>query len=128
MSSTPINQQAKEAQQMHKNLTIDGVEYAPIIHTTDDMVIVRSRDAGVFAGRVISREGAEVTLADARRIWYWDGAATLSELAVCGTSKPGTCKFPVAVPEIVVLGVCEVIPMTEQAVASIAAVPVWSES
>ncbi len=90
-------------------------------------VLIRSRDAGVFVGVLVERTGAEVTLADARRIWYWAGAATLSELAVKGTSKPTECKFPASVPTITVLGVCEVIPVTDAAWQSIAAVHVWSQ-
>lgn len=89
-------------------------------------VIVRSRDAGVFAGNLKSRNGAEVELTDARRLWYWDGAATLSELAMSGVSKPQNCKFPVAVSEITVLGVCEVIPATEACRKSVASVEPWS--
>ena len=49
--------------------------------------IVRTQSAGVFAGTLQSREGQEVTLTDARRLWYWDGAASLSQLAVSGVSK-----------------------------------------
>ena len=37
-------------------------------------VIVRSRDAGVLAGILVSKNGDEVKLKDARRIWYWSGA------------------------------------------------------
>ena len=113
------------------SITIDDVVYVradSVPVPTGDHVMVRSRDAGVFAGRLISRTGAEVELADARRIWRWEGAATLSELAIRGTAKPSSCKFPAPVPSIVVLGVCEVIPMTDHAVASIAAVPVWSQT
>ena len=113
-------------------ISIDGTDYVradSISPTIDgDHVIVRSRDAGVFAGILVCRDGSEVDLANARRIWYWDGAATLSELATKGTSKPAKCKFPAPVAEITVLGVCEVIPMTSAAVASIASVPVWSQS
>jgi hypothetical protein len=93
----------------------------------DVKVIVRSSDAGVFYGELEGREGSEVTLSGARRIWYWDGAASLSELASEGTSKPGNCKFPVATEGThIVLGVCEIIPVTERAQASIEAVPIWS--
>jgi hypothetical protein len=63
-------------------------------------VIIRTESAGVFAGYLQSKEGTEVTLVDARRIWYWAGAFTLSQLAVDGTSQPGNCKFPVAVEKI----------------------------
>lgn len=88
-------------------------------------VIVRTQSAGVFAGVLTSKTGSEVVLTDARRLWYWAGAASLSQLAVDGTSAPKSCKFPVAVPEITLLGVIEVIPTTAKARASIDAVPVW---
>ena len=87
--------------------------------------IVRTYSAGVFLGTVAARDGKEVTLTNARRIWYWDGAASLSQLALEGTSKPGNCKFPEAVPEILLTEAIEFIPATEAAIASIAAVPVW---
>ena len=45
-------------------------------------VIVRTHSAGVFAGNLLSRKGKEVVLTNARRLWYWIGAASLSELAV----------------------------------------------
>ena len=89
--------------------------------------MVRTYSAGVFAGVLQYSEGKEAVLTDARRIWYWAGAASLSQLAVDGTSKPSECKFPVAVPEILLTEVIEIIPMTEKAVASIAKVPVWEQ-
>lgn len=88
-------------------------------------VIVRSQSAGVFAGVLESKDGSEVNLTNARRLWFWSGAASLSQLAMEGTSNPGGCKFPIAVPEITILGVIEIIPTTEKARASIDAVPVW---
>ena len=89
-------------------------------------VIIRSENAGVFAGELVERRGNEVDLASARRLWYWAGAASLSELAVRGVSQPKNCKFPVAVPEITVLGVIEVIPASDVARASIEGVPEWT--
>ena len=89
--------------------------------------IVRTYSAGVFLGTVKARDGKEVTLTNARRIWYWDGAATLSQLAMQGTSKPNKCKFPAPVDEILLTEAIELIPATEAAIASIAAVPVWQE-
>ena len=55
--------------------------------------IVRADRAGVFAGHIKSREGQEVTMTDARRLWYWDGAASLSQMAVEGVKKSQNCKF-----------------------------------
>ena len=95
------------------------------------MQIVRTYSAGVFA--VDSIEDRRETLAgvhgklrNARRLWYWDGAASLSELATRGTSKPKTCKFPAAVDGIEVEQIIETLPVTDAAAASIDAVPVWS--
>ena len=93
------------------------------------MQIVRTFSAGVFAVSSIddpSKNGKRGTLRNARRLWYWDGAASLSELAVRGTSKPANCKFPVAVDGIKVTEIIEVLPVTAVAEASINAVPVWS--
>jgi hypothetical protein len=89
--------------------------------------MVRSTDAGVFAGTLQERTGDEVVMTNARRIWYWDGAATLSQLAQSGTSKPKECKFPEPVDEILVLGVIEIIPITPIAKTTLDAVPIWKE-
>ena len=59
-----------------------------------DYVIVRTYSAGVFAGTLIKKEGNEVEMHNARRLWYWDGAASLSQLAEEGVKKPENCKFP----------------------------------
>jgi len=89
-------------------------------------VIVRTYSAGCFAGRLVSRTGKEVVLADARRLWFWSGAASLSELAQRGTSKPSECKLPVAVSRITLTEAIEIIDMTPEAVTSIDSVPVWT--
>ena len=89
-------------------------------------VIVRTYSAGVFAGYLDGRKGKEAVLLNARRIWYWAGAASLSQLAVDGTSKPDECKFPVEVPRVELTEVIEVLDVSEKARKSIASVPVWS--
>ena len=90
-------------------------------------VIARTYSAGVFAGTLKSRDGKETVLTDARRIWYWDGAASLSELATKGTSNPSGCKFPAPVSEVLLTEVIEIIPTTEVARMSIAEVPTWTK-
>ena len=93
-------------------------------------VLVRTKTAGVFAGYIKSRKvtkaGIEAVLTKVRRIWYWDGAASLSQLAVDGVTKPKTCKFPVEVPVIEVFEVIEILDISEKAKKSIANVPVWT--
>lgn len=88
-------------------------------------VLVRTFSAGVFAGTLKSRNGKEVVLTDARRIWYWAGAASLSQLATTGTSKPGECKFPQAVPEVLLTEAIEILPVSAEAKASIEGVKPW---
>lgn len=88
--------------------------------------MVRTFSAGVFAGTVDELDGGNAVLRNARRIHFWDGAASLSELAQRGTSKPMSCRFPMAVSEVGLTGVIEIIPITDNAAASIAAVPVWT--
>ena len=90
-------------------------------------VIVRTYSAGVFAGTLESRDGKECVLTGARRLWYWAGAASLSQMAVSGTSKPGQCKFPVEMPRVELTEAIEIIDVTDEARASIAAVKPWTE-
>ena len=93
---------------------------------TGNYVIVRTYSAGVFAGTLKSRNGQEITLANARRIWKWAGAASLSELAAKGTKSPGECKFPVEVSEVLLLQSIEILAVTAAAKKSIQAVPIWT--
>jgi hypothetical protein len=93
-------------------------------------VIVRTYSAGVFAGVLESRSTNaagffECVLTNCRRLWYWAGAASLSQLAQTGTSKPDLCKFPVAVDREELAQGVEIIDVTEQARKSIEGVPEW---
>lgn len=88
-------------------------------------VIIRADRAGVFFGTLKEKNGSEVVLTNCRRIWYWSGAASLSQLAMEGVKRPDICKFTVVVPTIMILGVIEIIPCTEEAIKSIESVCVW---
>ena len=66
-----------------------------------------------------------MTLTDARRLWFWTGAASLSQLAVEGVSKPKQCKFPVPAALVLLTQAIEIIPATQEAKASIESVPIW---
>ena len=89
-------------------------------------VICRTYSAGVFAGILVSREGKEVELKDARRLWLWVGAASLSEMAMRGTSKPAECKFPVAVKSELLTECIELLAVSESARRNIEGVPIWT--
>lgn len=88
--------------------------------------IVRSNGAGVFFGEIKEKDGDRVVMTNARRIWYWEGAASLSQLAQEGTSKHSDCKFPVPVDEVEVFNVIEILSVTDKAAKSIDAVNVWT--
>ena len=90
-------------------------------------VIVRGDRSGVFAGTLVSRKSREVELTGARRIWYWNGAASISELAQRGTSRPQDCKFPAPVTRILILDAIEVILVLPVAKKNIESVPVWTK-
>ena len=89
-------------------------------------VIVRTYSAGVFAGTLVSRKGQEVVMKNARRLWYWKGAASLSQLANEGVKYPNECKFPATVSNVELTQAIEILEVTPQARKIIEAVPVWS--
>ena len=93
--------------------------------TTGLYVIVRTYSAGVFAGTLVARDGREVELKDARRLWYWSGAASLSELAMRGVKRPADCKFPEAVKTVFLLEAVEILPVEPAARKSIEKVTPW---
>ena len=88
-------------------------------------VCIRTHSAGVHCGYLKERNGKEVKLVNARRIWKWSGAFTLSELAVNGVEKPDECKFSCIVPRIYLTEAIEIIPMTNKAKKSIAEVKAY---
>ncbi len=107
-------------------ISLNGVEYQKLPDaSTLPYVMVRTYSAGVFAGYLKHREGKEVELLNARRIWYWDGAASLSQLAMEGTKKPENCKFPCPVSSVILTEAVEIIPITETAKKSIESVTIW---
>ena len=95
---------------------LDGMKY----------VCIRTYSAGCHCGYLESQDKMHVVLRNARRLWYWDGAASLSQLAMEGVKKPGNCKFPCEVDRIE-LEAIEIIDMTEDARVSIQGVTVWEE-
>jgi hypothetical protein len=88
-------------------------------------VIVRGDRSGVFFGTLEEVAGREVVLSNCRRLWYWDGACSISQLAVDGTKKPENCKFTVTVDKILILDAIEIIPCTDMAIKSIEGVKEW---
>ncbi len=90
-----------------------------------ECVIIRTHSAGVHFGYLKSRNGKEVELLNSRRVYYWDGAASLSQMAVDGVSEPKNCKFSVVVASIVLTEAIEIIPITLSAQLNLFSVHTW---
>lgn len=91
-------------------------------------VIVRAKDAGVHAGGLVNRDTqGYVVLRNARRIWFWSGAASLSELAVYGAANPKDCRFGAKIErqEIRLTDVCEIIHCQLEGQVMIERQPEW---
>jgi len=115
-----------------KEIVVDGITYAPKSEEKTEVldgmayVIARTYSAGVFAGYLQIRDGKEAVLRKARRLWYWAGAASLSQLAMDGVSKPDSCKFPCEVDSVTLTEVVEILPVTNKAKACIEKVKIWT--
>lgn len=91
----------------------------------DKYYIVRGDRSGVFFGQVAARNGQEVELRNVRKIWYWDGACAVEQLAVDGVENPSECKLTVVVPEMVVTDAIQIIPCSDRAAKILSEVKVW---
>ncbi len=118
-----------------KEININGEIYVPKSSVNEVMpsekvegmeyVIIRTYSAGVFAGYLESREGKEAVIRNSRRIWSWEGANSLSQLAMEGTCKPDECRFAVPVDKTIVTEVIEILSTTQKAKESIEGVSLW---
>ena len=112
-----------------ESIKVEGTEHVPktIIQQFLDYVIIRTYSAGVHAGYLKNRDGKRVDLIYSRRIWYWSGACSLSQLAKDGTKDPDNCKFSTEIEKITLTECIEVIPCTEKAIESIQHVKEWKK-
>ena len=120
-----------------KTMMIDDVEYVrkdSVKNQPEKLdgltyCIIRTYSAGCFAG-YIDRDREiknEATIKNARRLWHWSGASSLSQLANEGVKNPVDCKFPAEVVELDLSGIIEVIPATQEAQDSINNVSIWQQ-
>lgn len=124
-------------EQKINELEINGITYIRKdavkneVVNTDGLkaVIIRSYAAGVHYGYLKEVEdtlsGRVAKLVNTRRIWYWSGAASLSQMALEGVKNSNDCKFSVEIPENEIVNVIEIIPISESALKILNSVPVW---
>lgn len=87
--------------------------------------IVRTEKAGVFFCKVLDVTGNVVTIADARKLFFWKGAAAVEQIALEGVKNPTECKFTVTISQMQVFNPCQIIPCTDVAYECIKNVHVW---
>ena len=92
----------------------------------DQYFIVRTDHAGVFFGKIDKKSADSVTMTNVRKIFYWDGACAVEELAMNGTKKPNNCKITVEIPMMEIADPIQIIPCTDAAVKSLTAQTSWS--
>lgn len=87
--------------------------------------IVRTNRAGVFFGKIKEASHEEVTMTDVRKLWHWDGACAVEQIALEGVKKPHNCNFTVVIPEMTVIEPIQIIPCTDEAAEILSKVAVW---
>lgn len=117
MEKIVINGKTYVPEEMAQAVNTEGMRY----------VIVRTYSAGVHIWYLAdqSEDGKRVKLIDSRRVWYWRGAFTLSEISYNGVSDPDNCKFSIAIPEIVLTEAIEIIPCSISAMNILKAVKAY---
>jgi len=97
-------------------IVIDGTTYVPKSAASKELkgdeVIIRTYSAGVHIGIIESREGQEIVLNNARRLWKWAGAFTLNAVATCGVDRSNS-RISTPVKKITLLDCIEIIPVSE---------------
>lgn len=101
--------QIKQLQSLLGNTPVGG-KLHPMI---GKHCVVRTYSEGVHIGTVENVDGTEVLLKNARRLWQWKGAFTLSEVAANGVAKDS--RIAVTLPEIFLTQAISFIPTTEKA-------------
>ena len=93
---------------------------------SENYVIVRSDKAGVFFGKLIKKDGNEVTLDNCRKLFYWKNACAVEQLALNGVLEKtkDECKFTVFVDGVTVNNYIQIIPCSEESIISIKSVKV----
>lgn len=117
-------------------ISIDGVDYvradaAKLAPEANGMryCVIRTYSAGVHIGYV-AKFGSDnnpqyVKLLSSRRLHYWNGAASLSQVAIDGVGSES--RIAMEVPEIELTDAIEVIPCSEKAAEFFKGAKVWKK-
>jgi len=113
--------QARELVNMFYAVQVPGntVSQSGVNSLVGKKVIIRTFSAGVHYGELVEKDGKEVILKNARRLWYWktsNKGISLSEVANNGLSSDSKVCEPV---EAIWLEAVEIIPCSKEAIKNI---------
>lgn len=84
------------------------------------LVMVRTYSAGVHFGTLKYKNGKEIILYNAHRVFYWSNACSLSQLAMeASGGQNENNKISMAVNEILLTEAIEIIPITNEVFKSL---------
>ena len=89
-------------------------------------VIIRTYSAGVHYGILNKVDNDVVELLNARRIHYWNGANSLTDIALGGISDKVTSRITKKLPSIILQNVIEIIECTDVAIEDLDNFPEWT--
>lgn len=89
-----------------------------VIKAATPLVLIRTYSAGVHIGKLLHRNGMEVTLGEARRLWRWRGANTLNEVTTKGVDTTWS-RLSEPIDQILLLEAIEILPVAAAAEASL---------
>jgi len=92
-------------------------------HFIGKKAIIRTYSAGVWFGTVAEKDGNEIIITDARRLWYWKAAKSISLSAVANFGVDQKVSKITAPVSSVWLEAIEIIPATDDAIKSIEGAP-----
>lgn len=97
------------------------------ISDSNKYYIVRTYSAGVFFGKIISKNGDELIIDNCQKIHAWVGACAVEQLAIDGVSEPDKCRITVPVNGSIVKGWIQIIPCLQKSVDNLKGIKIWKK-
>lgn len=89
-------------------------------------VIARIDRAGVFHGILTAKDAETTTMSDVRRIYYWRGALSVTDMSVTGVAEGSKVTVPAKCVEFETAKVIELIECSAEASKSIESIKSWT--
>ena len=89
-------------------------------------VIIRSNNAGVFFGTLSAVHGNSVELLNMRRIHYWSGANSITDIALGGIQNKESSRVTDFIEKAIISEVIEIIICTQRSIKDLEEFPVWT--